>query len=168
MDKVHCLKKLYTKVTGKEITDPNVDTICEVLHLLADDIDITNKEDITTEFATPILNTDKYSGTCSVGVLKSGATYQVNVNCNVTGVAAGSTLGKVATITFPEDIRSFSTRYEVAYCSMTRTGVVTYQVINVALVHTYGEATAELQILTDGLLAIDDNLIFGCQFIFIA
>mgnify|MGYP006907952176 FL=1 len=51
---------------------------------------------------------------------------------------------------------------------MTRTGVVTYQTINVALVHTYGEATAELQILTDGLLAIDDNLIFGCQFIFIA
>ena len=117
MDKVHCLKKLYTKVTGKEITDPDVDTICEVLHLLADDIDITNKEDITTEFTTPVLNTDKYSGTCTVGVLKSGATYQV---------------------------------------------------IDVALVHTYGEATAELQILTDGLLAIDDNLIFGCQFIFIA
>lgn len=77
-------------------------------------------------------------------------------------------MGKVATIAFPESIRSFSTHYEVAYCSLNRSGVVTYQVMNVALVHTYGEATAELQILTDGLLAIDDNLIFGCQFIFIA
>lgn len=34
MDKVSCLKRLYTKLTGKKITDPKVDTICEVLHLL--------------------------------------------------------------------------------------------------------------------------------------
>lgn len=136
---------------------------------MSKEIDMNNKkEDITSEFTAPTLNTDKYSGTCNVGVLKSGATYQVNVNCNVTGVAAGTTLGKVATIAFPESIRSFSTRYEVAYCRMTRSGVETYQVINVGLIHTYGEATAELQILTDGLLAIDDNLLFGCQFIFIA
>lgn len=38
MDKVHCLKKLYTKLTGKEITDPEVDTICEVLRLLGGEI----------------------------------------------------------------------------------------------------------------------------------
>lgn len=168
MDKVDCLKQLYAKITGKAISDVNVDTVCEILHLLSKDVDNINKEDITAEFVTPVLNSDKYSGTCNIGVLKSGATYQINVNCNVVGVVNGSTLGKVATINFPENIRSFSTRYELAYCSMTRSGVVTYQVINVALVHTYGEATAEFQILTDGLLAIDDNLMFGCQFIFIA
>lgn len=167
MDKVDCLKQLYTKITGKAFSDVNADTVCEILHLLSKDVDNINKEDITAEFVAPALNSDKYSGTCNVGVLKSGATYQINVNCNVTGVVSGSTLGKVATIDFPENIRSFSTRYEVAYCSITRSGVVTYQVINVALVHTYGEASAELQILTDGLLAIDDNLMFGCQFIFI-
>lgn len=168
MDKVDCLKQLYTKITGKAISDVNADTVCEILHLLSKDVDNINREDITTEFVTPILNSDKYSGTFNVGVLKSGAVYQVNVNCNVTGVAAGTTLGKVATINFPENIRSFSNRYEVAYCCMTRSGVATYQVINVALIHAYGEASAEFQILTDGLLAIDDNLLFGCQFIFMA
>lgn len=38
MDKVHCLKRLYAKLTGKEITDPNVDTICEVLHKLTGEL----------------------------------------------------------------------------------------------------------------------------------
>jgi len=47
MTKVDCLKKLYTKLTGKQITDPDVDTICEVLHLLADDINISGSSPVT-------------------------------------------------------------------------------------------------------------------------
>lgn len=51
MDKVNCLKRLYTKLTGKEITDPDVDTICKVLHLLEDDFNINNVEDVSSQFS---------------------------------------------------------------------------------------------------------------------
>lgn len=47
MTKVDCLKRLYTKLTGKEITDPDVDTICEVLHMLTDDINISGNSPVT-------------------------------------------------------------------------------------------------------------------------
>ena len=46
MTKVDCLKRLYKKLTGNDITDPDVDTICEVLHMLADDINVSGNSPV--------------------------------------------------------------------------------------------------------------------------
>lgn len=108
MDKVHCLKKLYTKLTGKEITDPDVDTICEVLHLLADDITAIKTQNVSTLFSIEAIEGNITTNLSNVYVKKVGDLYDVLVvvNFNVAQVT-GSNVFVSFKLNIPDEIKHF-------------------------------------------------------------
>lgn len=91
MDKVHCLKRLYAKMTGKEITDPDVDTICEILHLLSDDITINDVEYLSDKFEI-IPNTSDTNAEFTIenfNIKKTNRNYQLSLLIKIKWLADG-------------------------------------------------------------------------------
>lgn len=167
---VHCLKRLATKVTNeKNVSNIEGDTKNDLICFIADNLNISGEKiDITSKFSQPVVNADKYNGVCTVGGLKSNANYQINLNVNVTAKASGTTLGIIATIDIPEDMRSFASRHEIAYYIILHEETQSYKSGVVGLIHSYGEATAQLQLLDAVSIQEGDTIIFGTQFNFIA
>lgn len=108
MDKVHCLKKLYTKLTGKEITDPDVDTIREVLHKLTDDVSAIKSQDISTLFTIEHIEGNVTTHDSNIYVKKVGDLFNVRlvVNFNVEQVT-GSNVFIAFKLDIPNEVKHF-------------------------------------------------------------
>ena len=108
MDKVHYLKKLYTKLTGKEINGPDVDTICEVLHLLADNLITIKSQNISNLFSIEAVEGNITTSPSNVYVKKVGDLYNVRVvvNFNVAQVT-GSNVFVAFKLNIPDEVKQF-------------------------------------------------------------
>lgn len=167
MTKVECLRRMLANLGGQEAITSEDDTVCELLHKIADYVGTSKKTNISSKF-TGTINTDKYSGTCGINALKSNANYQIDTNINITALATGNALGKVATITIPEGMRDFQSQYVTAYYSIKSGETTTYAFMNVGLSHVRNEATAEIHILDSISVSANDIISFAGQFKFMA
>ena len=171
MDKVKCLKEIYKQLGGTESILPTNDTVCEILHKIAALLPnvVGGSGEIKTETLTTEINSDKFESLCNVVATSTGKIHQINVNFNCTAKVQANLLGKVATITLPEELRNLQTQYETMYCSIGIDGNSAYHIGSVGLTHSIGEETADINILNSDLSVVANaQIIFGCQFIFIA
>lgn len=167
MTKVECLRRMLTKLAGQDVSTSEDDTVCELLHKIGDYVGSSEKSNISSEF-TGSVNSDRFTGTCGVIASKSNANYQIVTNVNITALAQGDALGKVATITLPEEVRDFQSVYVTAYYSKTSGETTTYDFMHVGLIHTSGQETADIHILETMQLQADDVIMFAGQFNFMA
>ncbi|MCQ2308204.1 MAG: hypothetical protein MJ000_11695 [Bacteroidales bacterium] len=168
MTKVKCLQRILNSLAGKNVSAPEDDTVCDLLHKIGDVVGVsTKKEDISSKFVGTV-NDSLFTGTCTPKVIKSGVCYEMSVSISITAKEACTALGKVASVSLPDEAKLVGVQYVATYRALQKTSGTTYTFGHAGLIHPGTNDSRDIHVLDSVSMDAGDTLMFDARFLFIA